>query len=286
MKRTFCAIAAIAGLLFATTLHAQEQTGGEPAKKKKKHTSISISNKGIRMEKTDSAKGSTVGKLATKEEENRFTTSIAMVDLGINMIEDNTNYSDPAVQSYLNVPVGNRNTTLFDLKANKSVNVNIYPWMVKFAAVKTHGQRIYISSGLGLQLYNFRYENNISYTRSPAGVIMDTVSFTKNKLGLDYLNLPLMVTFKTRLFKDRWLVYGAGITEGFRIASWTKQKSSQRGKVKIHDDFELADFNTCLTAEFGIEGILRFYASYQLTSLYEKGLDQHPFCFGFRFSGI
>jgi hypothetical protein len=158
--------------------------------------------------------------------------------------------------------------------------------MVKFAAVKTQRQRIYISSGLGLQLYNFRYENNISYTRDPAGIIIDSVSFSKNKLGLDYLNIPLMLTFKTRLFKDRWLVYGVGITEGLRIASWTKQKSDERGKVKTHDDFGLADWNTCVTGEFGIEGIVRFYASYQLTSLYDNALNQHPISFGFRFSGI
>jgi hypothetical protein len=95
-----------------------------------------------------------------------------------------------------------------------------------------------------------------------------------------------MLTFKTRFDKKHWLVYGVGITEGFRLSSWTKQVSGERGKIKVRDNFSLADFNTCVNAEIGIEGMLRFYASYQLTSLYDNNLGHHPICFGFRFSGI
>jgi hypothetical protein len=281
MTRTLCVVAALAGLLFARTAKAQEETH------KAKRKSITISNKGIKVKNTDST-----AETKTKEKEDddrRFTSSLAMVDLGINILHDNTNYLTNAdAQSYLaKVPANMRNTTLFDLKVAKSINVNIYPWMIKFVALKTPRQRIYISSGIGLQLYNFRYENNLTYTRNPSGILLDsTAHLSKDKLGLDYLNIPLMFTFKSRLFKDRWLVYGVGVTEGLRIASWNKQKSDEHGKVKIHDDFGLADWNTCLTGEFGIEGIVRFYASYQLTSLYDKGLDQHPISFGFRFSGI
>lgn len=281
MKRTFCAVVAIAGLLFANLVKAQDKVGEEP--KKKKGTTVAISNRGIWVGK-DSSK--TAAGKGEKEDDKRFSTSLAMVDLGVNILQDNSDYLSADVQNYLRVPDNRRNKDLFDLNAGKSINVNIYPWMVKFRALKTAGQRIYISSGIGLQLYNFRYDNNISYTRDPKGIILDSVSFSKNKLGMDYLNIPLMLTFKTKLFKDRWLVYGFGITEGLRIASWNKQKSDERGKVKIHDNFGLADWNTCLTAEFGIEGIVRFYGSYQLTSLYDKGLDQHPISFGFRFSGI
>jgi hypothetical protein len=287
MTRTLCVAAALAGLLFANSVKAQEEKKEE--KHGIKHKSITISNKGIKVKNIDSNQ-TTVGEIKDKDDDGRrFTTSLAMVDLGINILQDNTNYLTNAdAQNYLaGVPAHMRNTTLFDLKVAKSINVNIYPWMIKFAAVKTQRQRIYISSGIGLQLYNFRYENNLTYTRNPNGILLDSAAnLSKDKLGLDYLNIPLMFTFKTRLFKDRWLVYGVGVTEGLRIASWNKQKSDAHGKVKIHDDFGLADWNTCLTGEFGIEGIVRFYASYQLTSLYDKGLDQHPISFGFRFSGI
>ena len=285
MKRSICAMAAIAGLLFAQTSPAQENKEKEVKKAgKHDHDVLNISNKGIRIYATDST-GKPLDTVKA-EDKHKFTSSVMLFDLGLNQLMDNSDYTSPAVKAYLNVPANQQNKSLFDMKPAKSINVNFYPWMVKFRALKTHGQRIYISSGIGLQLYNFRYEDNITYTRNPNSIIKDTILFTKNKLGLDYLNVPLMLTFKTRLHKDSWLIYGAGITEGFRISSWSKQVSGERGKVKVHDDFGLADFNTCATAEIGLEGVVRFYVSYQLTSLYASGLDQHPISFGLRFSGI
>ena len=253
--------------------------------KTKKHHSITISNQGIYMESSDS-----VGvKTKHSERQGKFSSNFALMDLGVNLIIDNTNYADPLVQNYLHVPASERTKSLFDLNTGKSVNVNIYPWMIKYCALKTPHQKIYISTGIGLQLYNFRYEEYLLYSKNPAGVSLDTVTtYKKDKLALEYLNVPLMATFKTRLGKHHWMVYGAGISEGFRLSSWNKTVSGQYGKVKTHGSFDLADFNTCVNFEIGIEGAIRFVASYQLTSLYGSGtgLDQHPISFGFRLSGI
>jgi hypothetical protein len=290
MRYTFYAVATIA-ILFSNLLSAQEK---EPKKKKKSFTIELGGNeeKSSHMRhKKSSDSTSDKGLVDSGDEEDSTKTKAfnaweVMLDLGVNTIRDNTNYSDPAVKNYLNVTASRQNASLFDLRTAKSINVNIYPWMVKFRALKTAGQRIYISSGVGLQLYNFRYENPLTYTRNPSGVILDSLTFTKDKLALDYVNVPLFFTFKTKLHKGAWLVYGAGITEGYRLDSWTKQKTDARGKVKIHDAFGLADFNTCLSAEIGVDGIVRFFASYQLTSLYQNGLDQHPLSIGLRLIGM
>ena len=117
-------------------------------------------------------------------------------------------------------------------------------------------------------------------------VVVDTIGFTKNQLGFTYLTVPLQFTFKTKLAEKAWLVYGAGISGGYRIASWTKQISAERGKDKNHDKFNFNDFNTCVTGEIGLDGYFRLYASYQLTSLHENALDQKPFCIGIRIGGI
>ncbi len=286
MKLKICAIAAIAGLLFANTLMAQETPTTE-TKKKKKKTTISISNNGICIDSDDSvakAKSKEDSKLG--ESSSKFKATYAMFDIGVNMLNDNTIYTDPTVVSYLNMPAAQRNKNLFDLKPRSSINVNIHPLMVKFRALKTHNQRIYISTGIGLQIYNFRYENDISYTKNPNGIVMDTIQFDKNKLGVCYINVPLMLTGKTRLHKSTWLVYGAGVSMGYRLSAWNKQVSDERGKVKTRGNFDLMDYNTCLTAEFGVEGVIRFFASYQLTSLYDNGIDQKPICVGVRLSGI
>lgn len=284
MKNTFCAIVAIAGLLFAQTISAQETAEKKPHGKKK-HV-LTLTTGGLKVYSVDSTKKTTSESNVDEHEKRKFFTSIGPVDLGLNLLADNTNYSDPSVKNFLHVPANAQNKSLFDLRTGKSVNVNVYPFMLSYRAVKTHNQRIYISSGLGLQLYNFRYEAPLTYTKNPSGVILDTISFKKDKLALDYLNVPLMFTFKTRISKKDWLVYGVGITEGYLISSWTKQESGQRGKVKMHDAFGLASTNTCVSAEIGLDDMFRFYFTYQLTSLYTNGLDQHPFSFGIRFSGI
>ncbi len=301
MKNTCCAFIAISILLLTSTANAQTENSPKP-KNKHRVTTLTITYPdGLSVQKKDSSvtkvgaiKGKDIdaGTEDISEEDKdvksgpRFKTGMTMVDLGINILKDNTNYSAPAVKTFLNVPAAKQNASLFDLRQGKSINVNIYPLMVRYKALQTHGQRIYITSGLGLQLYNFRFDQPVTYTRGPQSVIMDTQSFKKDKLAMDYLNMPLMFTFKTRLNKDSWLVYGGGITEGYRIDSWTKQVSGSGKKVKLHDAFGLADFNTCITAEFGVEGIFRFYATYQLTSMYTNGLDQHPVSFGFRLTGI
>lgn len=216
-----------------------------------------------------------------------FDLHIGLLDLGFNYIEDRTDYASAAAQNFLQVGDDLKNKNLFSLREGKSVNVNIYPVLIKAKLVKTKGQRLYVTLGAGLQLYNFRFNKPVTYLNETSPVVvMDSIAFTKNKVGLTYLSVPLMVTSKTRLAKDIWLVYGAGVSAGYRIASWTKQVSGERGKEKNHDQFNFNNFNTCVTAEVGIDGWLRLYASYQLTPLHENALEQYPYAIGVRFLGI
>jgi len=224
---------------------------------------------------------------ANKDKKKKFDVQIGMVDLGFNSLQDKTNYNAPDAQNYLQVNQDQKNSNLFSLRGGKSINVNVYPVLLKYNALRTNNQKIIISTGVGIQSYDFRFNKPISYVNnvSPA-IIMDTISFSKNKLGFYFLNVPLSVTFKTRLSEKLWGVYGFGITGGYRISSWTKQISDERGKDKNHDSFNFQDFNACVTGEIGLDGYIRLYASYQLTNLYKNALDQHPFSIGVRFLGI
>lgn len=245
------------------------------------------------VKQSDTTKGKhavsiSLGSDETKDTSNKvFDLQVGMLDLGFNYLDDKTDYNSAAAQSFLNVDPSLKNKNLFSLRDAKSVNVNIYPILLKARLVKTKGQRLYVSLGAGLQIYNFRFNKPISYQNETVPqVVMDTVSFTKNKLTVTYLSVPLMVTSKTKLAKDIWLVYGVGITAGYRISSWTKQISGERGKEKDHDQFNLNNFNSCVTGEVGIDGWLRLYASYQLTALHENSLQQYPYAIGVRFIGI
>lgn len=287
MKRIIWALAII--LIASLNNAATAQTDSTAKPKRKGHSiSIGIPN-GIQVVNEDTSSKTvrpmTAKDKKTAEDDKKFKTFITMMDLGINVLDDKTNYQSQGVRNYMHVPAGQQNASLFNLRQWKSINVNIYPIMCRFKLLRTAGQKIYFTTGLGLQLYNFRYEQPIDYSKNH-NVSLDTISIGKNKLGLDYLNIPLMFTFKTKIGHKDWLVYGAGLTEGYLISSWTKQVSGARGKVKVHDAFDFADFNTCVTAEIGLEDKFRFYASYQVTSMYKNDLDQHPFSFGVRISGI
>ena len=206
--------------------------------------------------------------------------------MGINTLTDKTDYTTAAAQGFLNVPANMKNTNLFSLQTGRSWNVNVWPIVVKARLVNGGSQRLHVSTGVGLQMYNFRFSKDISYLNNTnPEVYMDTVNFSKNKLGFTYLSVPVALTAKTRMGKDLWLVYGVGVTGGYRLSSWTKQISGPRGKVKNHDGFNFSDFNACLTGEIGIASYFRIYASYQVTSLHKTALDQHPFCIGLRFGG-
>lgn len=249
--------------------------------KEKKGHSIAISNKGIQIDEKE-------------KKEKTFEIHYFIMDLGFNTLLDNTNYQSATAQKFIQYDtlMGlNNSKDIFDLRTGKSINVDIYPIMAKLRLLGSDKQKIFLSAGAGLQMYNFRFSKNISYrnqTNIPYSpyVALDTVSFSKNKLGFTYLSVPLGLTFKTKLAEKAWLVYGFGITGGYRIASWTKQKSDERGKDKNHESYNFNDFNSCITGEFGIDNYFRFYASYQVTPLHENALDQHPLSIGFRFGGI
>lgn len=272
MKLIYC-------LLAAMTLNIAVKAQDEEKENNKKN-SLVVGTDGIRVE-TKNKK--------TKHEKGLDIT-FAMVDVGINTIQDNTNYSGVAAKSFLQVPANLQNSNLFDLRTGKSINVNLWPVMGKGRLLKTKNQKIYLSTGIGLQFYNFRYSKGVEYVNNPIPAITwdSLTDYKKNKLVVTYLSVPLNLTFKTRMANKLWLVYGVGITGGYRISSYTKQVSNLYGKQKDNGNFNLNNFNSTVNAEFGLDNYFRVYASYQLTNMYNdvSGLDQHPFCIGLRFGGI
>lgn len=275
------------GLLVATTTQAQssdttaEKTDTTNCAKKKHPMSLSLSTDGLSLSSTDSSK-----------KEKRFGIEYGVLDLGFNRLDDKTNYNTPEAIAFMGYRAGQPNAERpFALREGKSINVNVWLLMTKLRLLKTSHQRIYLTSGLGLQMYNFRWDGERNYTDNPAARMElvdsnNSLNIEKNKLGMTYASIPLSLLFKTKLANKTWLVYGFGITGGYRIASWTKLKTAEQGKEKNFDKFNFNDFNSCVTAEIGIDNYVRLYASYQLTALHDNVFDQHPYAIGIRFSGL
>lgn len=218
----------------------------------------------------------------------RFKFNLFTLDVGINGFVDNTNYSTTDAANFVRVAEDKRTGRVFDLKTGQSRNVNIWPGFFSFDLAKAKNQKVYLSIGIpGFQFYSLKYSNPIQFQPGlDPHVIETTENYKKNKLGITYLSLPLSLTGQTKITRSKWLTYGAGVIGGYRIASWTNQKTPEDGKSKIKDRFNLNDYQVALTGEIGVKGILRLYATYNLSNMWENSLDQNLFAVGVRFFGI
>lgn len=282
-----------AAICISFSLLAQEaQTGAERSDKdvnrmlmigksdsvKKDGGYISVGSGGIKISSQ---------KLDSINQAKKVKVHFLMLDLGFNALHDQTNYGSPAAQQYLQVGADKKNGNLFSLRQSKSVNINIWPVLLDFRLQKSRNRKISLYTGAGLQLYNFRFNKDISYLNETSPImIADSVRFSKNKLAFAYVSIPLMLNFKTRVGGNFWVSYGLGVIGGYCFDSWTKQISDERGKQKNHDQFNFRKFNLNLSGEIGINGYIRFYGTYQVTDMYKDGLSQNPYCIGIRFLGI
>ncbi len=214
-----------------------------------------------------------------------ISTNWWIFDLGFANLRDETNYGSAEANSYLRtLRPGQPAFTKDDLKlrAGKTSNVNIWIFMQRLNLTKGV---LNLKYGLGLEMYNFRYENNISYNKNPAYIFRDSVDFSKNKLYAGYLTVPFMVNLNTHPGQKKGLSLSAGVSAGYLVGSRNKQISKERGKTKTRGDFDLEQFRLAYIGELGL-GPVRLFGSYSMNPLHEKGLNQYPYSVGIRFSNF
>ena len=207
------------------------------------------------------------------------STNFLIFDLGFANYNDKTDYSSAATQEF--IKDGLQKDDL-KLKSGKSSNVNLWFFMQRLNVVK---HIINLKYGLGLEMYNFRYKNNISFNDNPASIsAQDTVLFSKNKLFVSYATVPFMININPTPHKSNGFSLSAGISAGYRIGAHTKQISDERGKVKNHNDFDLNPWHVAYIAEIGL-GPVHLYGNYSVNTLFDnKAIKQYPYVVGLRFS--
>lgn len=280
-------------LFIATIAFAQQ--------KKNDHDTTEITVKVV-TKSNDSIIVDTKGQkwVKTVSKPRNVTTSWWGFDLGFSNYVDNTDYSSAGAQAY----APGSNSSWFDLKNGKSMNVNIWFFNQKINLIK---QVVHLKYALGLELNNYRYKSAIRYHKNPAPVAnspivhMDnTVGrvYSKNKLAADYITLPLMLNFNFAPYKTfengvsagnfkytKMKTYGygfsAGVSVGYLYAARNKFVTSDEGKHKIKDDFDLRPWKISYVGELNM-GYVSIYGSYAIKSMYKRGLDMTPFNIGLR----
>ncbi len=204
-----------------------------------------------------------------------ISTNYLVFDLGFANYNDKTDYSSAAASGFA---PGLQKDDL-KLKTGKSSNVNIWLFMQKLNIVSHVSNLKY---GLGLEMFNFRFKNNILFNDNPAGVKADTIDFSKNKLYVEYLTVPFMINLNPTP-NHKGFSLSAGVSAGYRIGSHIKQVSDESGKVKNHGDFNLDSWRFAYIAELGL-GPVHLYGSYSIKPMFENAIKQYPYTVGVRFS--
>jgi hypothetical protein len=237
----------------------------------------------------------TVGNRRKQRNNSNISTASWIVDLGFSNWIDKTNYASATANSFIVNKPGTPDLVEndFKLKTVKSVNVNIWFFMQRLNLVKHY---VNLKYGLGIELNNYRFKSDVSLKEgginpynslqniSHPFIFRDSISFSKNKLAADYLTIPLMLNFRTNKdYSDKGISLSAGVSAGYLYNSRNKQKSSERGKLKNHGDYDLEKWKFSYIAELGL-GPAHLYGSYSPKSIFQNGLDYRPYNIGIRLS--
>jgi len=211
-----------------------------------------------------------------KKKEDKFNGHWGGIELGVN------NYLNR--YNKLEVPGG---YDFMDLKISKSIGVGLNIYEQNFNLYKNH---LGLVSGLGITYNNYRFSQNTTLLpQSPlVAVFTDTTkNYSKNKLTVSYLTLPLILEYNTG--KDHKFHIGAGMIFGLKLGSHTKQVYEIDGskyKDKVYKEFNLNPYKADATVRIGC-GIVNLFANYSLTSLFKDNMqpELYPVTVGLRVIG-
>ena len=209
------------------------------------------------------------GKINTK-----FKGHWAGFELGVNTyVKDGFSFGLPEDEQFM------------ELNTTKSTNVNIN--FIQYS-LGIANDRFGLVTGLGLQMNNYRFDNNNSITEVD-GVIVELPypeNLSKSKLSMTYLTAPVMfeAQFGDSKKRSRRLHVAAGVIGGLHLRSHTKVMYKDAGKKikdKARDDFNLNPFTYGVVFRMGYRAI-NLYANYNFSSLFKKdqGPELYPFTVG------
>jgi hypothetical protein len=204
------------------------------------------------------------------------STNWIILDLGFSNYTDKTDYASASAQQF----APGATSDWFHLRTGKSIDVNIWLFMQKLNLIK---HVVNLKYGIGIELNNYRYTDNIKFLKDPTKVIMDTINYNKNKLAADYYTVPFMLNFDFTPGRKDGFGLSLGASAGYKYSSRQKLRSDQTGKYKIHDDFDMEPWKISWIGELQL-GPIKLYGSLATKSMFQKGLDQTPYTVGIRLS--
>jgi hypothetical protein len=143
--------------------------------------------------------------------------------------------------------------------------------------------------GVGLEMFNFRFEQNISFRDDVINKVkFDNINFSKNKLFVNYLTVPVKVNINLTPGSRRPLHASLGMSAGYLLKARNKQISTERGKEKYNGTFNLNNWRIATIGELGF-GDFTLYGSYSRTNLFndeQNAFQLNPIAIGIKLSDL
>ncbi len=168
----------------------------------------------------------------------------------------------------------------------KSSNVNLWFVQQRVKLIKNFAS---IQYGVGFEMFNFRMEKNTSFREDEFRKMKyDDIPFSKNKLFVKYLTVPVKLNFNLSPGATRPLHASIGMSAGYLLKARNKQISSERGKEKYDGTFNLNNWRIATIGELGF-GDFTIYGSYSHTNLFDEQqsvLQMTPIAIGIKLSDL
>ncbi len=211
-------------------------------------------------------------------------------DFGFANFSDKTPVLLYAKPEYLYPPTGDPLPYMYSgslaLNHLKSSNVNLWFVQQRVNLVKKY---VSLQYGVGFEMFNFRFEKNISFRDDVVGKMKyDNVQFSKNKLFVKYLTVPVKLNFNLSPGARKPLHASIGMSAGYLLKARNKQISTERGKEKYDGTFNLNNWRIATIGELGF-GNFTIYGSYSHTNLFDENqsiLNMAPIAIGIKLSDL
>jgi hypothetical protein len=206
-------------------------------------------------------------------------------DLGIAGYMDYTKYD--VTKAFTEPTLGLPTTKNVMQPKNSSTNINI--WLVQ-QKLNLYKHKYYFKYGFGFEMFNYYYAAPVHFRNNEKMYItLSNGLYTKNKLYINYLTVPLLISRTYKVKKIQNINIAGGVSIGYLLKTRNKQISEAMGKKKYDGDFNFNNYKMSGVFQIGI-GDMKFYGSAALTNTLDKsnvktyGQSLYPYTFGIRFS--
>ncbi|MBX7243059.1 MAG: PorT family protein [Bacteroidia bacterium] len=129
-----------------------------------------------------------------------------------------------------------------------------------------------LKSAISLNINNFRYKNDFILNPDADYVtpVASSEPYSKNKLVSTFLQIPLLLNFKTRPHRESSVELSMGGYAGYLLDAKTKRVDMEGTKLKDHDDYNLNPLKYGVTARLDFKWF-DFYVNYNLSNFFADG---------------